>query len=100
MSFPIRFKSRGLSFPFRSGIGLKVKNGSSSQRPSEARSLSSKKGSHASQYHFRRFPEATHRRPVVVAFYQSPSLTVLVKSRHYAHFFKQEVNLDEGTGGV
>jgi hypothetical protein len=29
-----------------------------------------------------------------------PSLTVLAKSRHYAHFFKQEVSLDEGTAGV
>jgi hypothetical protein len=28
------------------------------------------------------------------------SLTVLVKSRHYAHFFKQEVSLDEGSAGV
>jgi len=26
----------------------------------------------------------------------APSLTVLVKSRHYAHFFKQEVSLDGG----
>jgi hypothetical protein len=31
---------------------------------------------------------------------QTASLTVLVKSRHYAHFFKQEVSLDEGTAGV
>jgi hypothetical protein len=30
----------------------------------------------------------------------SPSLTVLIKSRHYVNFFKQEVILDEGTGGV
>jgi hypothetical protein len=30
----------------------------------------------------------------------APSLTVLAKSRHYAHFFKQEVSLDEGTAGV
>jgi hypothetical protein len=29
-----------------------------------------------------------------------PSLTVLVKARHYAHFFKQEVSLDEGSAGV
>jgi hypothetical protein len=29
-----------------------------------------------------------------------PSLTVLVKSRHYAHFFKQEVSLDGGTARV
>jgi len=31
---------------------------------------------------------------------KSTSLTVLVKSRHYAHFFKQEVSLDEGSAGV
>ena len=31
---------------------------------------------------------------------QASSLTVLVKSRHYAHFFKQEVSLDEGSAGV
>ena len=28
------------------------------------------------------------------------SLTVLVKSRHYAYFFKQEVSLDERTAGI
>jgi hypothetical protein len=28
------------------------------------------------------------------------NLTVLVKSRHYAHLFKQEVSLDEGTAGI
>jgi hypothetical protein len=27
-------------------------------------------------------------------------LTVLVKPRHYPSFFKQEVSLDEGVGGV
>ena len=31
---------------------------------------------------------------------QAPSLTVLVKSRHYAHFFKQEVSLDGRTRRV
>jgi hypothetical protein len=30
----------------------------------------------------------------------SPSLTVLLKVRQYAHFFKQEVNLEEGSAGV
>jgi len=29
-----------------------------------------------------------------------PSLTVLRQSRHYPHFFKQEVSLDEGTSRV
>jgi hypothetical protein len=28
------------------------------------------------------------------------SLTVLIKSGHYAHFFKQEVNLDGRTTGL
>lgn len=32
--------------------------------------------------------------------FQHPNLTVLVKSRHYVHIFKQEVSLDEGTAGV
>ena len=36
--------------------------------------------------------------PGMQAGRQCSSLTVLIKSRHYANFFKQEVSLDEGVG--
>jgi hypothetical protein len=46
-------------------------------------------------------PDHSPSSPIAIrAAGNATSLTVLVKSRHYAHFFKQEVSLDEGSAGV